>query len=242
MMEVESKTSILDLNLHVLDKIFDELKELKDKISLGRCHPLLSDAFAFHVRNLFKDLSFLKLDKAELSFILEWCGTTVESIDVRSFNLDDGDLIVRLAAKHCPNLYYIQILLAPENVKTIEQNLADLSQIQYVDLINYSNTVAVDIKNILKTLLKLPDLCGICVETSNWELTYSKSSKNILSLINISMYYLKIQMILIWSCRWWTETLRNHLKYAEFYGEIKSICLLKALRRVLQFSLTFVPK
>ncbi|XP_034481757.1 uncharacterized protein LOC117787361 isoform X1 [Drosophila innubila] len=174
-MEIESKTTILDLNMDVLDIIFSNFYWEKDKLNFAKAHKHLSAAFVHHSRKQYKEICTLDTD---WPFILEWFGTKVLSLKDESYqydNFNQTNQMLELAAKYCPNVEAIEFLISEENMMIIENNLEKLKNLNYVIL--NGKPPSINIKNIFEILKQLPKLRRIAVY--NWSISYLAPMNNL---------------------------------------------------------------
>jgi len=160
-MEIESKTTILDLNLDVLDIIFSKFFWEDDKLNFAKAHPHLSAAFVHHSRKKYKEICTYDTD---WPFILEWFGTQVLSLKDESYQYDSfnqTNQMLELAAKYCPNVEVIEFLISEENKMILANNLVKLKKLNYVIL--NGERPSINIENIFEILKQLPKLRRIAV-------------------------------------------------------------------------------
>ncbi|XP_034482353.1 uncharacterized protein LOC117787844 [Drosophila innubila] len=152
-MKIESKTTILDLNMDVLDIIFSNFYWEKDKLNFAKAHPHLSAAFVHHSRKKYKEIRTVDRD---WEFILKWLGTNVTSLRDKNCRNDvaQTNQMLELAGNYCPNVEVIEFHVSEENIKIVEDNLVKLRKLNYIilrgQIINMEN-----IFKILKTFQKL---------------------------------------------------------------------------------------
>jgi len=164
-MEIESKTTILDLNLDVLDIIFSKFFWEDDKLNFAKAHPHLSAAFVHHNRKQYKEIC---TDDKNWPFILEWLGTQVLTLKDKSYQTNQ---MLELAAKYCPNVEVIEFLISEENKMILANNLVKLKKLNYVIL--NGKPPSINIENIFEVLKKLPKLRRIAVY--DWNINYCKT-------------------------------------------------------------------
>jgi len=176
---MESKTTtILDLHIEVLDLVFEELRQLKDKVNFGRAHPFLREVFIYHYRNRLKNISLQNVDKDELSFVLKWCGTNVTSITCDNGNGELTGEAVRMAGEYCPNLKILDILITAENVNILEENMMKLQNLDEIEIYGQKSSSDVNIESLLRTFQQLPRLQSLTLDIYSWKLSYCKKLTN----------------------------------------------------------------
>lgn len=167
-MEIESKATILDLNMDVLDIIFSNFYWEADKFNLAKAHPQLSAAFVHHSRRRYNKIG--TLDR-EWPFILEWFGPNVTSLRDEYYDRDNQTTqMLELAGKFCPNVEVIEFIVSLDNMKIVVDNLVKLKQINYIIL--NGNPPSINIENICIILKKLPKLRRLALY--NWNIRYCK--------------------------------------------------------------------
>lgn len=169
-MDVKSNTTILDLNFDVLNIIYCQLFYTKDAVNLAKAHPYLTDALVYHSRYRFRNIWIMPPEIQDLPFILKHCGTEVLSL--RDTSCDRTATMMELAAKYCPNLQFIEMLVSGENLKIIEESLISLTKLHRITL--NKKLKEIDSRKLFKIISELPILTSLKIDNQGWNFNHCK--------------------------------------------------------------------
>ncbi|KAH8315702.1 hypothetical protein KR059_008967 [Drosophila kikkawai] len=149
---MSSQFDILNLPIEILDLVFKYIPKMKDKLNLAKSHCVLGKAFAFHARNIFKEVEILDRPIAEWSEILPLCGSYVTSIRAQDIRINTVSA-AKLASMHCPNLEEFSFRVCSSSWNQIKSLLLTLQNVSYIELSNCLENLCV-----VDTLLQMPKL------------------------------------------------------------------------------------
>lgn len=162
------EVNILDLHFDILICICQQLETFCDKKNFARSHPKLWNVFAYVNRNDVQSVVNFEDNEEEIinhwDFILEWWGSSVIKIYNKYNYIDSGDLL-EIAAKFCPNLEFITLVIKEGNIKRVEENLPKLKQltdirmrIDFLRLRKNNYTSEVDVAYLIELMQSLTNL------------------------------------------------------------------------------------
>ncbi|XP_050742045.1 uncharacterized protein LOC122819037 isoform X2 [Drosophila biarmipes] len=184
---MEDWKSLLHLPLEVLDFIFKQLSP-SHKLMLADSHPILGDAFLYHVGDTFKKLTLRQLPMEELvtlrlsgpgtfkidtgkysvdHMVLSWedvliilrlLGSSLLEIDAGEYGVKNMHLIFKSIQRHCNNLVSIKTPLNKENVNAFCSLLLKLENLNAVGLSFYHKLDDFDPEYTIHVLHQLPNL------------------------------------------------------------------------------------
>ncbi|KAH8368648.1 hypothetical protein KR084_002871, partial [Drosophila pseudotakahashii] len=154
---MESSKTLLDLPLEVLDLIFEQLSR-SHKLRLADSHPILHEAFLYHVRDLFKTIDFSELPSKDLFIIWRLCGSNVLDIDTGEKSVENLTLILQLIENHCNKLESFQTNVAKDTVNAICSLLLKSENLISVALKFYDEFDECDPECAIHVLKQMPAL------------------------------------------------------------------------------------
>ncbi|XP_034481758.1 uncharacterized protein LOC117787361 isoform X2 [Drosophila innubila] len=219
-------TTILDLHTEVLDVVFGELRQLKDKVNFGRAHPFLREVFIYHSRNRFNRISLQAIEKNELSFVLKGCGTKVTSITCENGNGELTGEAVKLAGDYCPNLKSLDILITAENVNILEENMIKLQNLDEIEIYSPKSCSDVDVENLFRTFQQLPKLQSLLLNIYDWKISNLTPLNNLTQLKYLDICILcEPEDVDIFSNLWENLTSLLINTDAEVYNILSELCV-----------------
>ncbi|XP_039487802.2 uncharacterized protein LOC120449412 isoform X1 [Drosophila santomea] len=118
--------TITDLPLEVLDIIFSNLRNLRDKLRLAQVDEYLGKAFSYHSRSDFKKFSpKIHFPVRLYRVLLANCGPSIVEFSCGSDTW--SDLLAKSIAKHCPNLESVNISASLRNSHSLQFFLLNLA-------------------------------------------------------------------------------------------------------------------
>ncbi|XP_052844247.1 uncharacterized protein LOC128257321 isoform X2 [Drosophila gunungcola] len=127
---MENNLTIVDMPFEVLDLIFKELFNLKDKLQLAQAHEKLGRAFSYHSRSDYRSLYPYARIRPEMWVVLvQECGATIEEFSTSEIeNFPWNDLLAKAIEQHCPNLKSVKICVYDNNCDSVQSFLLNMSQ------------------------------------------------------------------------------------------------------------------
>ncbi|KAI8041607.1 uncharacterized protein LOC128257325 [Drosophila gunungcola] len=123
---MSNQRTITDLPLEVLDLIFMNLRNLRDKLRLAQVHKHLGKGFAYHSRNDYKRFCPKIYFPVRLyRVLLAECGSSIEEFICGSDTW--SDLLAKSIAKHCPNLESVNISVSLRNSISVQTFLLNMA-------------------------------------------------------------------------------------------------------------------
>ncbi|XP_043647005.1 uncharacterized protein LOC122615898 isoform X2 [Drosophila teissieri] len=118
--------TITDLPLEVLDMIFSNLRNLRDKLRLAQVDDYLGKAFSYHSRSDFKKFSpKIHFPVRLYRVLLANCGPSIVEFSCGADTW--SDLLAKSIAKHCPNLESVNISASLRNSHSLQFFLLNLA-------------------------------------------------------------------------------------------------------------------
>ncbi|XP_037721283.1 uncharacterized protein LOC119554443 [Drosophila subpulchrella] len=184
---MEDWKTLLHLPLEVLDFIFKQLSP-SNKLMLADSHPILAEAFLYHVGDVFKKLSLrilptedlialrlrgsspLKIDTGKyrvdhmilpsenVSILLRLIGSSLLEIDTGEYRVENMHLMFKSIQRHCINLESIITHLDKKNVNAFCSLLLKSEKLKTVGLSFYHKLDEFDPEYTIHVLHQLPNL------------------------------------------------------------------------------------
>ncbi|XP_017071983.1 uncharacterized protein LOC108108441 [Drosophila eugracilis] len=118
--------TITDLPLEVLDLIYTNLRNLRDKLRLAQAHEYLGKAFSYHSRSDYKRFTPKIYFPVRLyRVLLTECGSSIVEFICGSDTW--SDLLAKSIAKNCPNLESVNISVTLRNTMSVQSFLLNMA-------------------------------------------------------------------------------------------------------------------
>ncbi|XP_037721469.1 uncharacterized protein LOC119554569 [Drosophila subpulchrella] len=156
--------TLLDLPLEVLDLIFKQLSQ-SHKLRLAYSHPILADAFVYHVGDLFKRVDLDVVPPQDCLLILRLCGPSILEIDTWCYFYTNIP-IFELIQRYCTNLQFFKSRVDRNNVTAIASLVQKSESLKSIHLSFLDHKLAdiPDIEYIMNVLVQLRPLRKLKLE------------------------------------------------------------------------------
>lgn len=78
--------------------------------------------------------------------------------------------MMELAAKYCPNVQFIEMLVSGEKLKIIEESLISLTKLRHITL--NKNLKAIDTQKLFEIMNELPNLISLKIDNQCWNFNH----------------------------------------------------------------------
>ncbi|XP_070852410.1 uncharacterized protein [Drosophila suzukii] len=137
---MRNQRTLTDLPLEVLDLIFKNLRNLRDKLRLAQVHEYLGQAFSYHSGSDYRKFSpKIHFPVRLYRVLLAECGPSIVEFTCGSDTW--SDLLAKSIAKNCPNLESVNISVTLRNSNSVHSFLLNMA------------------KSLISVELKLNDSC-----------------------------------------------------------------------------------
>ncbi|XP_016955258.1 uncharacterized protein LOC108028121 isoform X1 [Drosophila biarmipes] len=124
---MRNQRTLTDLPLEVLDLIFKNLRNLRDKLRLAQVHEHLGQAFSYHSGSDYRRFSpKIHFPVRLYRVLLAECGPSIVEFTCGSDTW--SDLLAKSIAKYCPNLESVNISVTLRNSNSVHSFLLNMAE------------------------------------------------------------------------------------------------------------------